>query len=248
MIKTVRLDGRRAYFCNKNTGEIIYKYDENNKDLKLVINLDDSVLEINQDKIGRQYDGQIIVQHNDDRYIVDDGYNNTLVKAGYIVYDNYDEINIDASDPEQLKFGLSLREDIYHSILEALGDDNLIKDFKYIDLEYIGHQTVFKIKNDDDYTYTIIIDTVNNIVNRNQRRKENSLTYYPFAKNMDRYGTMYLSIFCQKNHHIENNTPRKKYIIPDNFIIKLIQKLNEKSKYHYVSCRVNRKVVYCRGM
>lgn len=244
MIKTVRLDGRKAYFCNKDTGEIIYKYDENNKDLKLVINLEDSVLEINQDKINRQYDGQIIVQHNDDRYIVDDGYNNSLIKAGYIVYSNYDEINIDPMDKE---FGISLRDQIIMEIRKVCIECS--PEFEFDTIDYNGLKTVLHLNDiNNDYSYTIIIDTVNNIVNRNQSRKENSLTYYPFMKNMDKYGTMYLSIFCQKNHHIENNTPKKKYIIPDRFIVNLISKLNDISNYHYVSCRVNRRVVYCKGM
>lgn len=246
MIKTVKLDGRRAYFYDKNTGEIIYKYDENNENLKLIIHLEDSALDIDNKIITRQYDGQIIVQFNDDRYIIDDGYNNTLIKAGYIVYDKYDEINI---DPIEKEYGLALREKVIQDIRTVLQHQETEDlGYKYNDIDYNHSKTTLTIKADDDYTYTIIIDTVNNIVNRNQSRKENSLTYYPFNKDMDRYGTMYLAIFCQKNHHIENNTPKKKYIISDKFIVNLISELNNITNYHYVSCRVNRRVVYCKGM
>ena len=84
MIKTIKLDGKDNYLFDTNTGDIVYRYDDD-KDLQLVLTLDDSVLNISKKKISRQFDGQIIVQHNDDRYIIDDGYYNTLIKSKNMV-------------------------------------------------------------------------------------------------------------------------------------------------------------------
>lgn len=251
MIKTIKLDGKDNYLFDNKTGEVVFKYDEE-KDLQLVLTLDDSVLNISKKKISRQFDGQIIVQHNNDRYIIDDGYYNTLIKSGYIVFHSYDEITV---DPEHKDFGLTLRETIIKEIRSVLIQIN--KEYNFIDgvapkeptLEYSGNKTTLKVDSENgDFSYTFVIDTINSMVNKNQGRKENDLTFYPFKKSMDRYGTVYLSVFCQKNRHVEDNTPKKKYIVPDNIIKDLIKKLNENNQFHYVSNQVKRRVVYCKGL
>ena len=92
MIKTIKLDGKDNYLFDNNTGEVVYRYDDT-KDLQLVLTLDDSVLNITKQKISRQFDGQIIVQHNDDRYMIDDGYYNTLIKCMQVGIFNKDTLN-----------------------------------------------------------------------------------------------------------------------------------------------------------
>lgn len=251
MIKTIKLDGKDNYLMDNNTGEIVYKYDEN-RDLQLVLTLDDSVLNISKQKISRQFDGQIIVQHNNDRYMIDDGYYNTLIKSGYIVFNIYDEITV---DPVHKDFGITLRDSIIKAVRRVILELN--REYNFVDgkapsipkLEYSGNKTTLIVDSENgEYSYMFVIDTINNMVNKNQGRKENDLTFYPFKKTMDRYGTLYLSVFCQKNKHIENNTPRKKYIIPDMIIKELIKRLNENDQYHYVSNQVKRRVVYCKGL
>lgn len=251
MIKTIKLDGKDNYLIDNTTGQVVYRY-EDDKDLQLVLTLDDSVLNISKQKISRQFDGQIIVQHNDDRYIIDDGYYNSLIKSGYIVFQTYDEMTV---DPIHKDFGLTLRDSIIKVIRGALMDMNI--KYNFVDgvapsepkLEYSGNKTTLQIDDENgEYSYLFVVDTINNMVNKNQGRKENDLTFYPFKKSMDRYGTMYLSVFCQKNKHIENNSPRKKYVIPDAVIRDLIKKLNENEKFHYVSNQVQRRVVYCKGL
>lgn len=251
MIKTIKLDGKDNYLFDTNTGDIVYQYDDD-KDLQLVLTLDDSVLNISKKKISRQFDGQIIVQHNDDRYIIDDGYYNTLIKSGYIVYNAYDEINI---DPDFKEHGIVLRDGIIKQLRQVIMEIN--KEYNFINgaapteptLEYSGNKTTLKIDSENgDFSYTFVFDTINSMVNKNQGRKENDLTFYPFKKSMDRYGTIYLSVFCQKNRHIEDNTPKKKYIVPDSIIKEIIKKLNDVDQYHYVSNQVKRRVVYCKGL
>lgn len=250
MIKTIKLDGKDNYLFDINTGDIVYRYDDD-RDLQLVLTLDDSVLNISKKKISRQFDGQIIVQHNNDRYIIDDGYYNTLIKSGYIVYNAYDEINI---DPNFKEHGITLRDGIIKQLRQVIMEIN--KEYNFIDgtapekptMEVSGNKTILKIDSENgDFSYTFVFDSINNMVNKNQGRKENDLTFYPFKKSMDRYGTIYLSVFCQKNRHIEDNTPKKKYIVPDSIIREIIKKLNEIDQYHYVSNQVKRRVVYCKG-
>ena len=251
MIKTIKLDGKENYLVDNDTGKVVQRY-EDDKNLQLVLTLDDSVLNISKSKISRQFDGQLIVQHNDDRYIIDDGYYNTLIKAGYIVFQSYDEMTI---DPIHKDFGIQLRDAIMKAIRGVMMDLN--KEYNFVEgkapsipkLEYSGNKTTLQIDDENgEYSYLFVVDTINNMVNKNQGRKENDLTFYPFKKTMDRYGTMYLSVFCQKNKHIEENSPRKKYVIPDNIIRELIKRLNEVDNYHYVSNQVQRRVVYCKGL
>ena len=89
MILTVKL-GQDNYITDKNTGEIIERYDPLNKDVELTINLPESKLIVDGCNIQQQYGGNIIVQYNNDRFIIDDGYQNTMIKCGYIVYKDYD--------------------------------------------------------------------------------------------------------------------------------------------------------------
>lgn len=251
MIKTIKLDGKNNYIIDRSSGEILDRFDES-RYFELVLTLDDSELNIRKSKITKQFDGQYIVQHNDDRYIIDDGYYNSLIKSGYIVFDNYDSINI---DPEDKEFGIDLRNAIIKCIRSVLIKLNI--KYNFVDgigpevptLEYSGNKTVFTVDSENkDYTYTFVFDTINNMVNKNQSRKENDLTFYPFKKSMDRYGTIYLSVFCQKNRRIEDNSPRKKYVLPDSIIKELIKELNTDNSYHYVSNQVKRRLVFCKGI
>ena len=89
MILTVKL-GQDNFIPDKNTGEIVERYDPTNKDVELTIKLPDSTLIVDGTNIQQQYGGNSIVQYNNDRFIIDDGYQNTLIKCGYIVYQEYE--------------------------------------------------------------------------------------------------------------------------------------------------------------
>lgn len=246
MIKTIKIDGKENYFVNRETDEKELKYDSD-KNLQLVLKLDGSTLKVDSEKISKLVDGQIVVQHNNDRYIIDDGYYNTLIKAGYIIFDKYDQFNINPDDKE---FGLELRSRIIKSIREILfilnRKYNSAIDTGEIMLDISGNKTTFKVYT-EYYKYTFIVDTINNMVNKNQDRKENSLPYYPFKKSMDRYGTVYLSVFCEKIKETpETESVRKKYVLPDNIIKEIISELNKTDNYHYNANQVKRKLVFFR--
>jgi hypothetical protein len=242
MINTIKLDGQNSYFYNSITEEIIDKYDPDNKDLELVLTLrDSSKLYVEHDSICKIYGGQIIVQYNDDRFIIDDGYRNTLIKSGYIIYKDYDNNNVYDKDK-----GIELSKNILAAVTDAM--KKTIEDEKEYDNCVIytlddsaEQQYGIVIENHIlGYKYTVRINTVDEIVVKNLRRKDNSLSFYPFDKKMDKYGTLYMSIFAEK---INNNTVKNKFAYADLIIKDLIMILG--TDYHYTSLPIKNQILYC---
>lgn len=243
MISTVRLDNNN-YIIDKSTGEIIDRYDPANKNVELHLTLPESILVVDGENIVQEYGGNIIVQYNDDRYIIDDGFANTLIKCGYIVYKDYDvEHKVSPS------VGKTLRNSIIESIRELLPGLAKKYNIKGSDLSKLvtceGNESIVYIGNESDhFTYMIKFNTVNFIVNKNHIRKDNSLSFYPFDKSMDKYGTIYLSVFAQKNFNKFNDPD--KYSIPDAFIRDLVSQLG--IDYHYISLPIKSRVIYWNGL
>lgn len=234
MIQTIRL-GQGNYLTDKKTGETLERYNPDNKDVELTIKLEDSILKVDGSKIQDCYGGITIVQHNNNRYIIDDGFQNTLIKCGYIVYKDYDTKHI--IDKNE---GLSVRDSILTSVSKIV---NTIEDCEVTTDD--ENQIMISIGDESDhYSYTIRFTTVNFIVNKNHIRKDNDLCFYPFDKNMDKFGTIYVSVFAQKNFK-KFNEPDK-YSVPDNIIRKIIMELG--CDYHYISLPVRGRVLYQPGL
>lgn len=231
MIKTVRTDGRFNYFYNKSTGEIIDRYDPSNNRIELLLTFENSELRVSNDNIIQDFTGQVMVQYNNDRYIIDDGYQNHLIKAGYIIYKNYDKEKCSISE------GPSVRSDIIENIRKTL--ENMYSPM----LGYFisGTETEFKIL-DNSYKYNIRITSVDQLVNKNHQRRDNNLTYYPFDKNMDKFGTLYLTIFAQK---IDDKNSDK-FRVPDDFLMNFIKELGV--DYHYTSLPIKGRVLYSESV
>ena len=62
----------------------------------------------------------------------------------------------------------------------------------------------------------------------------------PFDKKMDKYGTLYMSIFAEK---INNNTVKNKFAYADLIIKDLIMTLG--ADYHYTSLPIKNQILYC---
>ena len=230
MIYTVKLD-ENNYLLDKSTGKIVDKYDPKNKNLQLVLSLDNIDLTVDANSIVQEYGGNISVEYLGNKYIIDDGYQNTLVKCGYIVYKNYDVKRCEYTE------GVSTRNMIIDNIRTAL-----LKLTDYAEISIVGNDTTVSIVN-GNYSYKIIFSTVNSIVNRNYRRKDNNLTYYPFDKSMDKYGTIHVSIFAQKLSDSDNND---QYSYPMDMISDLIKLLGW--SYHYISMPIKGRLVYWEGL
>lgn len=241
MINTIKLDGRDNYFIDNDTGEIIDRYDSS-KNLGLHIKLGDSILIVDRSKIIQGYGGIVSVEYDPYKFIIDDGYYNLLIKAGYIVYQNYD--NEKEYNPVK---GKVIRDEIVNDIRKILPGLSLKYNSKEStdNFSFKDSESMITIGDESDhFSYIIKFNTVGNIVNKNHGRKENDLTFYPFNKSMDKFGCIYVSVFCQKNHKCKNFAD--KYELPDLVIKDLVQKLG--NKYHYTSLPVKGQIVYCPGL
>jgi hypothetical protein len=230
MTKTIKLDKVHNYFIDTKTGVILDSYDPYNPNIELVLNLEDSCLKVSSTNIKQQYGGDIIVQYNNDKHIIDDYHQNTLIKCGYIVYQNYDLERI-----LDYKVGCKIKSIIMDDIIENTKD--VLYDHN-IDIDI--HDNEFRINDkESNYLYTVRFSTVNDIVNKNHMRKDNNLSFYPFNKSMDKFGSIYLSIFAKNNAEEDS---KAKYNLPNTFIRELINNLGD--DYHYVSLPIKSKILY----
>ena len=81
-----------------------------------------------------------------------------------------------------------------YAILDYDGD---VKVFGYTDSAPFEYADTYYLEK-SGYRFTIKLYNNFQIVKINQDRKINGLQFYPFDKNMDNYGTLYVSIYCQK--------------------------------------------------
>lgn len=241
MNKIIKIDGENNFFIDINDNKVL-KYDK-----KVVESLslrfdNNSILTVNKDQI-RFENGQVVFEFNNDRYIVDDGYQDLLIRAGYIVMDDYDVENIEDKD-----FGAKLRQIFLtktKNICNKLYGSFDIKEIKVTNFK--GIKVVF---NKDGYQYTIYFDTINSIVNKNQQRKIDNLPFYPFLKGMDKYGTLYVSVFCKKISSDEEIYTLDKYNNGEKFITEFIRFINfeEENNYKFKKIIVKKKITHLEGV
>lgn len=250
MITTVYLDMDKNYLVDTVTGEKVDKYDPD-KNLCLVMDKPNSIISVNKDGIKLGYGGQITVQYNDNRYIINDGYQSSLVKTGYIIYKNYDEIRcIDSNE------GVSIRSKVIGDIKDCLitlykkyNRENPNCEIENILVDKFNRSMSIK-GIDKDYSFIVNIDSIVNIVNKNKRRKDNSLPFYPFNKDMDKFGTMYISIFAKRETNINRVDDKliyhKKYEVANKFIKDFIDIMGV--DYHFSSLKINQKILYWKDI
>lgn len=251
MIKTIKVD-KVNYFADNKTKDRIPVYSEENPNLVFYMKMEDkSSLIVPRDKISLKYGGQISFDYDGDRYFVDDGYRDTLIKAGYLVFKDYDNRENHITDPEE---GLALRNDIRDVIAYGLAKVPEVP-FKSLETEENWTNSEISTKFRDEqsnFEYTVIISTVNSIVNKNQQRKLNELPFYPFDKNMDKYGTFYISVFCKKIT-LDKVDLRTKYDVANEYIKGLLNGINSKKslngdQFHFVSLPIKRKLINWKGI
>lgn len=177
------------------------------------------------DSVSMAYGGQIVLSAEKEKYIINDGFRNELVKAGYIILDDYDKRKFDGSQ----KDGDALRDRILVQVQDCLAmynqPDNCSESESWTE--------------SDSYHYTLKVDTVEDIVKFNHVRKDNGLTYYPFHRDMDKYGTVYLSIFAIKQ--TVGEPTENKSAFADGLIRDIMLELG--SSYHYISCPIKGMVI-----
>lgn len=232
MVRIIKIDGLNSFFMDQKTEEIQEFFDPENPNLMLTMKLEDnSILNVLPDKLHKE-NGRIVFDYGPDRFIIDDGHQNTLIRAGYIVLNDYDYIRITNKEK-----GVFVREKLLQDIHKSLSDLSC----KYFDKYSSVYTTSY-----NGYQYQVYIDTNNSIVNKNLKRRDESLPFYPFIKTMDKYGTIYLSIFCKKE--ITNNDPdsNTRFEIGDQIIEDLINKLNNNESgdmYKFTRVIVKKKII-----
>ena len=232
MVRIIKIDGLDSFFLDQKTEEIQEFFDPENPNLMLIMKLEDnSILNVLPDKLHKE-NGRIVFDYGPDRFIIDDGHQNTLIRAGYIILNDYDITRIE--DKEE---GVLVREKLLQDIHESLSDLSC----KYFDKYSSVYTTSY-----NGYQYQVYIDTNNSIVDKNLKRRDKSLPFYPFIKTMDKYGTIYLSIFCKKE--ITNNGPdsNTRFEIGDQIIEDLIKRLNKNEfcdQYKFTRVIVKKKII-----
>ena len=207
------------YFIDTISGERSLIYDPDNDNMDFVMNMDDgSILQVNHSNISYKYNNIIEFIYNDTLYTIDDGYRDTLIKAGYLVYKDFDTHQ--ELDKEK---GYARRNSIAEMIFNAL---------KQFDVKIISHieNNIAVEFEEKGFRFTVYIDTINNIVSKNQDRMANDVSFMPFNKGIDKYSCFYIGIFAKKLEKVENGNV--KYKIANEFVKKFINTINE-NEYHY---------------
>lgn len=154
--------------------------------------------------------------------IVDDGHRNSMVRSGYLVMNGHDREKIEDRD-----LGNQIHQELILDTSFAILNLRHLKD----KFEFVCKFNDKFIVEDSGYKFTIKMYNNIDIVKMNQERKINSLPFYPFDKNMDNYGTVYIAIYCKKigNSNIKSST------IADNILKFIVDNLNtsEEKKINY---------------
>lgn len=244
MVKVIKTDKKNHYFINKVTGEYVDRYDPDLKDIALVTKMDDgSVLRVDKKEIKADIGNQLHFQYGPDKYIIDDGYQNRLIRAGYLILNNFDKEQV--LDKNK---GVEVRKKMVDYVKKVINDSFCEKQSN-VSLEvFNGNEMVVKYRI-NGFLYIICIDTINGIVNKNQQRKFYELPFYPFLKEMDKYGTMYISVFCKKEEDFEE-MDFDRYDAGEKFLISIINSLNQDTEdsYKFTRVIVKRRINYSQGI
>lgn len=182
------------------------------------------------DDIFINYAGEIAAKIGEQIKIISDyPYYNKLIKAGYFVYKDYDRERVE--DPDM---GVELRKELFIRVMEKLYDT--LKDLPdFEDLSY-DHEYRFSYSS---CKYTIRLDSVSAMVNKNMDRKDNNLKYYPYDKNVDKYGCLYLRIYGQNTSEDSDDTKNRRYA--SKIVKKTLSKMGE---YHFKDLPIRTRIVY----
>ena len=245
MVKIIKVDGKNHYFVD-DSSDPVEKKRRFEPELSFVTKLDDgSVLNVKPDKIVHQHGGQVYFHYCGDKYIIDDGFQDILIRAGYFVLGEYDHTHL--HDKEE---GTKLRKQVFSDVKNVCYSTDIYAKYQDVDA-YCPSSLEMVVKFERSaFFFTITITSVNNVVNKNQTRKMNGLPFYPFDKTVDRYGSMFISVFCERLNLEADET--KKYEIADEFVNWFCAKLNqvdeERDNYHYVPLFIKRRLINCKDM
>ena len=91
---------------------------------------------------------------------------------------------------------------------------------KISDTDITDSRITFSFKDKDEIVYTVIICTINHLVNKNKMLMKQNDIILPFNKDMDKYGTIYIRIGTSK-------TTNRTMSVIKGFIDRFIKELND---------------------
>lgn len=234
MIKLLNVYKDKSYlyeYRDNDTVVKLEKYNPNNPNIRLHFEDDDYNMELGADDIHIDICGNIYFELNDIKYIIDDGYRFVMVRAGYIVREQYDNKKRRIEDKE---VGKMIKESIIKDlhILDEFGEVTDVNDETF-------YQNFL-----DDFIYKISYTSVDNLVNINKTRKINKQPFYPFDKTMDKYGTYFICIYAERINGYTDE--QSKYDKADSYISDIIKHLNKQHdtyKYHYRPVYIKKRII-----
>lgn len=256
MIKSIKtcVNGE-SFLFDKVTNTRVRKYDPYDENICLLAKMEDgSILQVENKEIKFNYGGLISFEYKDDKYIIDDGYQDLLIRTGYLIMDNYDTDHV-LIKPIGVDLRSNFLEEVKLAILGLFLKDEIIPASYFDAKENKNQQLTFTFKK-DIFEFKLVVDTINNIVAKNQQRKINNLAFYPFEKNMDKYGTLFVTVFAKVEDEYEINDDKEeilkeKYNIAESVLKHLIESLNERITEHefrYQRIIVKKRINYWEGI
>lgn len=234
MIKLLNVYKDNSYlyeYKGNDTIKIIEKYNPDNPNIRLHFEDDEFNMELASKDIHIDICGNIYFELNDVKYIIDDGYRNVMIRAGYIVRDQYDKEKNKIMDKG---LGLMIQaktiKDLHSlegfGMVNDVGDDTFTQNFQ------------------DDFIFKISYTSIDNLVNINQTRKINKQPFYPFDKKMDKYGTYFMCIYAERTN--PESPEESKYDKADQCITDIIRTLNrlhDGYSYHYRPVYIKKRII-----
>ena len=208
MTTILRTGVNGGYFINID-GSISMEYDPMfNKSFEFESN--GSKVSVNISDIMIQTGGQITFNYNGQKYIIDDGYRDTLVSAGYLCLD------ID-KDPEDTNSQQDLKKVIFDTIKSTVQSMNFNECI-------CNSSRIMVIENSSiGYKFTIVIESINKMIEQNLKRQALNLPMYPTERDISKVSSLYFRVFAKKSHTAKVNRQYSELNLLANQLISMIR-------------------------
>jgi hypothetical protein len=242
-----------GFFAN---GKKLEKYDPDNPDLCFIYEDSNKQITVPAEYIKLDTSGMITFNNRDVKYIIDDGYRDTLVKVGYILADNYDESCLDDIIlAEELQDRIKRQYSRALEYIEKFYDDGQI----ILD-EYGAPKTktdVYKIRR-TDHTFSITLRgwkenivacPISKVIEVNVDRKNSNQPFYPYDKDVNKYGALFLVVYAEKQK--EGADCYARHMIPEGIIKNILKSMNDNTdgiSYKFNSIDTRKKRVINNGI
>ena len=171
-------------------------------------------IKIMMDEISIQPGGQITFKYNNDKYIVDDGYRNRMIMAGYL------KLNTDLDPIDNTDLKVALME-----AFSTLRFSNMVVSSNIITID--NHIS-------SGYDIHLEIEPINKMVDRNIMRSELNLPMFPTARGYNKHTALYFRVYAKKSFSAKKTLTKEELRVVCNNLIRAIA---SSSKFNWDSVR-----------